>query len=266
MEILRSFILGIIQGITEFVPISSTAHLIIVPWLFSWEDQGLAYSVALHFGSLFAILFYFRTDILRIISGLFNCINCRSLKVSSDGRVGFYLAVATVPVVIVGIFLEGYVSGVFRNPKFVGIFLFLFAILLYLSEKKTKREKSINQMNFVDSLFFGIAQSFAIFPGVSRAGVTITGGLFRNYKREEAAKFSFLLGIPAITSATIFELGQIDYNSVVTYSFLVGVLASFVSAFFVIKFLLNYLKTKTFTPFVIYRILLSIYILVVLAD
>ncbi|NIP29394.1 MAG: undecaprenyl-diphosphatase UppP [Candidatus Dadabacteria bacterium] len=262
MEILRSLILGIVQGITEFLPISSTAHLIIVPWLFSWEDKGLVYSVALHFGSLFAVLFYFRKDLHNIVNGFFECVSNRSFKNSVHGKTGLYLIIGTIPALIFGFLFEGYASGMFRDPVYVAILLFVFGLLLYFSENRSKKEKGMDDINLVDCLFFGVAQSIAIFPGVSRAGVTITGGLLRNYKRDEAAKFSFLLGIPTIIGAIILEFRHIEYGLIITPSFFVGVIGSFVSAFLVIKFLLLYLKTGTFTPFIIYRILISVFIII----
>ncbi len=260
METLQSFILGIVQGITEFLPISSTAHLVLVPWFFNWQDQGLPFNVALHFGSLFATIFYFRSELKNITIGFFSAISNRSFKDSEDGKLGLFLIIGTIPVVIFAILFESYAAGILRDPTCIAIFLFVFGVLLYISEKSTKREKSISDLNITDCLFFGFAQAFAIIPGVSRAGVTITGGLFRNYKRDEAAKFSFLLGIPLIIGATIFELRYIEPGSILSVSFIVGVLTSFVSAFLVIKFLLRYLKTNTFKPFVLYRILLSIFI------
>lgn len=260
METLQSFILGIVQGITEFLPISSTAHLVLIPWLFNWQDQGLPFNVALHFGSLFATIFYFRDDLSNIKDGFISSLKKRSFKDSEDGKLGLYLLIGTIPVVIFALLFEKYAAGILRKPLCIAAFLFVFGILLYISEKSTRREKSISDLNITDCLFFGVAQAFAIIPGVSRAGVTITGGLFRNYKRDEAAKFSFLLGIPLIIGATIFELRHIEPGSMLSVSFIVGVLTSFVSAFLVIKFLLRYLKTKTFKPFVLYRILLSIFI------
>lgn len=261
MEILQSFILGIVQGITEFLPISSTAHLILVPWLLDWQDKGLPFNVALHFGSLFAIIFYFRREVADITTGFIKCVLSGKFEESGDGKLGFLLLVATVPAAVFAVLFEKYAAGMLRNPLFVAMFLSGFGILLYIAEKTTKREKSISQLNIVDSLFFGVAQAFAIIPGVSRSGVTITGGLFRNYKRDEAAKFSFLLGIPLIIGAAAFELRNIRIESLMSMYFLIGVFTSFVSAFLVIKYFLRYLKTNTFTPFVIYRILLSMVIL-----
>lgn len=263
METLQSFILGIIQGITEFLPISSTAHLILFPWLFNFEDKGLPFNIALHFGSLFAIIFYFKADLKEIIKGFSESLISGSFTQSEQGKLGLYLIIATIPAVIAAVLFENYVSGILRNPIYIAFFLFIFAILLYVSEKSTKREKSISEMGIIDCLFFGFSQAFAIIPGVSRSGVTITGGLFRNYKRDEAAKFSFLLGIPLIIGAAIFELRHLKFESLTSLSFVVGVLTSFISAFLVIKFFLKYLKTKSFTPFVVYRILLSILIVFV---
>lgn len=262
MDIIQSFILGIVQGITEFLPISSTAHLIIVPWLFDWYDKGLPFNVALHFGSLFAIIYYFRKEVADITKGFFKCIVSGSFEDSDDGKLALYLIVATVPASISGLVFEKYAIGVLREPVYVASCLFLFGILLFISERSTKREKSIYQLNIADSLVFGFAQAFAVMPGVSRSGVTITGGLFRNYKRDEAAKFSFLMGVPLIAGATVYELRLVELDSLLSPYFVAGVISSFLSAFFVIKYFLRYLRTNTFTPFVIYRVILSMLIFI----
>ena len=194
MEIAQSIILGLIQGITEFLPVSSTAHLFLIPWLFSWQDQGLPFTVALHVGSLFAILYCFREELVLIMRDFFCGLRSFSFEGRQDGKTGVYLIIATLPAVVTGFLFESYASGVLRDPLAVAAFLLGFGALLYISDRKTAASKTLRDMNLADALFFGVAQAFAILPGASRAGVTITGGLFRNYRREEAARFSFLLG------------------------------------------------------------------------
>ena len=263
MEIAQSIILGLIQGITEFLPVSSTAHLFLIPWLFSWQDQGLPFTVALHVGSLLAILYCFREELVLIMRDFFYGLRSFSFEGRQDGRTGVYLIVATLPAVAAGFLFERYASGVLRDPVPIAAFLLGFGVLLYISDRKTKASKTLRDMNLVDALFFGVAQAFAILPGASRAGVTITGGLFRNYRREEAARFSFLLAIPVIVAAGVFEIRHLGYAEMFRWSFAFGVATSFVSALFAIRFLLGYVKTRSFTLFVVYRVVLSVVIIAV---
>ena len=263
MEIAQSIILGLIQGITEFLPVSSTAHLFLVPWLFSWQDQGLSFTVALHVGSLFAILYCFREELVLIVRDFFCGLGAFSFEGHQHGKTGVYLIVATLPAVAAGFFFERYASGMLRDPILIAAFLFGFGALLYISDRKTKASKTLSDMNLADALFFGVAQAFAILPGASRAGVTITGGLFRNYRRDEAARFSFLLAIPVIVAAGVFEIRHLGYAEIFRWSFTLGVATSFVSALFAIRFLLGYVKTRSFTLFVVYRVILSVVIMAV---
>ena len=263
MEIAQSIVLGLIQGITEFFPVSSTAHLFLVPWLFSWQDQGLPFTVALHVGSLFAILHCFRGELVLIIRDFFCGLRSFSFEGSQHGKTGVYLVVATLPAVAAGFLFEDYASGVLRDPVLVAAFLLGFGVLLYISDRKTTAGKTLSDMNLTDALFFGVAQAFAILPGASRAGVTITGGLFRNYKREEAARFSFLLAIPVIVAAGVFEIRHFGYADIFRWSFALGVATSFISALFAIRFLLGYVRTRSFTLFVVYRVILSVVIIAV---
>lgn len=263
MEIAQSIILGLIQGITEFLPVSSTAHLFLVPWLFSWQDQGLPFTVALHVGSLFAILYCFREELVLIIRDFFCGLGSFSFEGRQDGKTGVYLIVATLPAVATGFLFERYASGVLRDPVPVAAFLLGFGVLLYISDRKTAASKTLRDMNLADALFFGVAQAFAILPGASRAGVTITGGLFRNYRREEAARFSFLLAIPVIVAAGVFEIRHLGYAEMFQWSFALGVATSFISALFAIRFLLGYVRTRSFALFVVYRVVLAVVIIAV---
>ena len=262
MEIVRSAVLGAVQGVTEFFPVSSTAHLIIVPWLFSWRDQGLPFTVALHVGSLFAILYCFRLELLRITREFLRGLLSLSFEGLADGRTGLYLVAATLPAVASGFLLEEYVSGALRDPVPVAGFLLGFGLLLHAADRKTTGRKTLRDMNLADALFFGAAQAFAVLPGVSRAGVTITGGLFRNYRRDEAARFSFLLAIPVILAAALFSLRRLEWGEMLDWSFAAGVAVSFLSALFAIRFLLGYVKTRSFAPFIVYRALLAVAVIV----
>ena len=254
MDLIQSIILGIIQGITEFLPISSTAHLVLVPWLFSWQDKGLPFNVALHIGSLFAIFAYFYQDWKRIIPEFIKSVVRGSFNDSKDGMLGLFIVVGTIPGVISGFVFESYAAGILRNPLSIAAALALFAVFLFIADKRTKNQKEIKDMDMTDCLYFGIAQAFAVLPGVSRSGVAVTGGLLRNFKRDEAARFSFLLAAPLITGAGVLESRHIPFETLITPPFLLGILSSAVTAFFVIKYLLRFLQKQSYTVFVIYRL------------
>lgn len=260
MDLIQSIILGAIQGITEFFPISSTAHLVLVPWFLSWKDEGLAFNVALHMGSLISIIYYFRRDWVLIIREFLKCLTKLSFSGSPSGRMGLYLIIATIPGGLAGILFEGYASGVLRNPLYVAFSLSIFGVLLYVSDRYSKKNKSTEEMSLIDCIIIGISQAFAIIPGVSRSGVTITGAMFRGYKRDEAAKFSFMLAAPLIAGAGVFESRHLDPASVVSVPFLTGIIDSAVFAFLAIKYLLRFVRRRSYTVFVVYRLVLAVII------
>lgn len=261
MQNLEPVILGIIQGITEFLPISSTAHLILTPWVFSWGTNNLPFDVSMHIGSVIAIFYYFRRDWYLIIRNFVFCIQKKSFEGDKYGLLGVNLIIATIPASIAGLLFEEYASGILRSPVIVASFLILFAIFLYLSDRKTTNQKSIDDLNLTDALVFGVFQALAIMPGVSRSGITITGGLLRNYRRDEAARFTFILGAPIITGAIILQLRHLSISDFQEQGILYGVISSMIVSLLVIKYLLRYLQSQTYTVFVIYRILLGIFII-----
>lgn len=260
MDLLQSIILGAIQGITEFLPVSSTAHLVLMPWFFSWTDQGLPFNVALHMGSLIAIIYYFWHEwiliIREFIEGVFNW----SFEGRPNGKTGLYLIIATIPGALAGVLFEEYAAGILRNPLSIAFTLSFFGVLLYFSDRFSKKTKTVGEMNIVDCIIIGISQAFAIIPGVSRSGITITGAMFRNLNREEAAKFSFLLAAPLIAGAGVFEARHLEYSSVASVPFVAGVIASAVFAFLAIKYLLRFVRKSSYTVFVIYRLALAVLI------
>jgi undecaprenyl-diphosphatase len=263
LDLLQSIVLGIVQGITEFLPISSTAHLALVPWFFEWKDPGLAFNVALHIGTLGAVIYYFWHDWVVIIRDFFRGLLSRGFEKNQNGRLGIYIIIATIPGALSGFIFEEQASTILRHPIAIAVSVLLFGVILYLFDKFSRKEKEIADLNLVDCLVVGIAQAFAIIPGVSRSGVTITGGLIRNLKRSEAARFSFLLSTPLILGALVLESRHLDYATVASPPFMAGVLASAVFGFLSIKYLLRYLQAKTYTVFVVYRIALAGFILFV---
>jgi len=260
LDLLQSIILGAIQGITEFFPISSTAHLVLLPWLFSWTDQGLPFNVALHMGSLIAIIYYFWRDWILIIKEFLQSVLKGSFEGRPNGKTGLYLVIATVPGALAGLLFEEYAAGLLRHPLSIAFSLSFFGVILYFSDRVSKKNKTVGEMNIVDCIIIGLSQALAIIPGVSRAGITITGAMFRNLNREEAAKFSFLLGAPLIAGAGVFEARHLEYSAVMSVPFIAGVLASAVFAFLAIKYLLRFVRKSSYTVFVIYRLGLAVLI------
>ncbi|MCZ6639036.1 MAG: undecaprenyl-diphosphate phosphatase [Thermodesulfobacteriota bacterium] len=260
MDLLQSIILGAIQGITEFFPVSSTAHLVLLPWFFSWTDQGLPFNVALHMGSLIAIIYYFWRDWILIIKEFLQSVLKGSFEGRPNGKTGLYLVIATVPGALAGLLFEEYAAGLLRHPLSIAFSLSFFGVILYFSDRVSKKNKTVGEMNIVDCIIIGLSQALAIIPGVSRAGITITGAMFRNLNREEAAKFSFLLGAPLIAGAGVFEARHLEYSAVMSVPFIAGVLASAVFAFLAIKYLLRFVRKSSYTVFVIYRLGLAVLI------
>ncbi len=260
MDLLQSIILGAIQGITEFFPVSSTAHLVLLPWFFSWTDQGLPFNVALHMGSLIAIIYYFWRDWILIIKEFLQSVLKGSFEGRPNGKTGLYLVIATVPGALAGLLFEEYAAGLLRHPLSIAFSLSFFGVILYFSDRVSKKNKTVGDMNIVDCIIIGLSQALAIIPGVSRAGITITGAMFRNLNREEAAKFSFLLGAPLIAGAGVFEARHLEYSAVMSVPFIAGVLASAVFAFLAIKYLLRFVRKSSYTVFVIYRLGLAVLI------
>lgn len=262
-ELVQSIVLGLVQGITEFLPISSTAHLALMPWFFNWKDPGLAFDVALHIGTLFAVIYYFWRDWTTIILESVQAVLTRNFRNNPNARTGFFIIIATIPGALFGILLEEQAGGILRHPIFIALSVFVFGVILFLADRFSKKQKEISEMTLLDCLIIGFAQALAIIPGVSRSGISITGGLVRNFKRDEAARFSFLISTPLIFGAILFESRHLDYASVISAPFIGGILASAVFGFLSIKYLLRYLQTKSYTVFVIYRIALAALILLV---
>ena len=265
---IQAFFLGILQGITEFLPISSSAHLILLPWLVGWEAMGLTFDVVVHGGTLLALVIYFRQQWKEIGKQCLRVLMRRSAP-SESGLLGA-LVVGTLPAVAVGGLFEGLIENHLRIPGVTVLTLSLFGLLLGWADHQGSQSRGLESIRLRDGLIVGLAQALALIPGVSRSGVTITATLMLGLNRADAARFSFLLGTPVIALATIFRLYLLLWSpSHEASSFiplLVGVIFSFLSGFLCIKYLLRYLQTRTYLPFVVYRLLLaaSIFALLVL--
>ncbi len=259
MDLLQLITLSLIQGITEFLPISSSAHLILVPLLTEWQDQGLAIDVAAHFGSLFAVVFYLRKDIARIVLAGLDSMAKKQIT-NSDSRLFWYLAIASVPVLAAGFLLKDIVSTYLRNPLIIAYASIGFGLLLGYADITGKRLRQINSINLRDAILIGLAQALALVPGTSRSGITMTVALMLGLDRTSAARFSFLLAVPIILAAGSYEslkLMQMDAG-VDMVSFIITALLSAISALLAIHVFIRFLDKVGMFPFVVYRVVLGV--------
>jgi undecaprenyl-diphosphatase len=256
MDMLQAVVLGLVQGLGEFLPISSSAHLVLVPWLMSWAYSGLTFDIALHVGTLIAVVIYFWKDWLKLLSKGFTKPGER------EGRLFWYLVLATIPGALIGFLLEDVAETIFRNPILVAFMLIVMGVILYIVDKKGKKLIDVEHISLKTSFLIGISQALAIIPGVSRSGVTMTMALALGMTREGAARFSFLLSAPIILGAALIKMPYVIANpSMIDAGFLTGIAVSCISGLAAIGFLLRYVRTKTFLPFVIYRFALGLLIL-----
>jgi undecaprenyl-diphosphatase len=269
MEVFQAIILGIVQGITEFLPISSSGHLIIIPSAFGWEEftNNLTFDVALHVGTALAVVIFFWGDWIRILkSFLKNAPSPKRILADYDSKFLIMIAVGSIPAAIVGLLFEDVIEEKIREPQIVIATLFLFALILWLAEKVGSKKREITSLSFKDAVFVGIAQAISLIPGVSRSGVTISAGLFSGMSRESAARFSFLLSTPAIVGAGILRIKDLFEGGTVDLSLLtivVGVVTSALVGWLAIKYLLKYVLTHDYNIFVWYRIAIALVALLI---
>lgn len=250
MDLLQATILGIVQGLGEFLPISSSAHLVLVPWLMGWPYAGLTFDVALHVGSLFSIVAFFWRDWLVLLSDAWR------RKPTHEARMFWYLVVATIPGALAGYMLEDLAETVFRHPLLIGVMLMVMGVILHFADTRSPAIKKLEHMGLRESLIIGAAQALAIIPGASRSGVTMTAGRLVGLTRETSARFSFLLATPIIVGAGLKKLTELTPADL-TLPFFTGVLVSAVVGFLAIKFLLHYLARFSYALFVWYRLALG---------
>jgi undecaprenyl-diphosphatase len=258
--------------VTEFAPISSSGHLILVPWLFDWPilsdpELNKTFDVALHIGTLAGALVYFRHDVARYLGAWVRSVSARRID-STDARIAWALVVGTIPAVIVGISLEGVIEDELGQPLLIAIMLVVFGVVLYVVDRVASSRRHLDHLSVGHGLVLGIAQALALQPGVSRSGVTITAARLLSFDRETAARFSFLLSLPVIAGAAIYEGIDLAGEGVppgMTGPFLAGIAASAVSGFLVIAFLLSYLRRRDFALFLWIRIAVAALVFVVIA-
>lgn len=269
MDLFQAIVLGIVQGLTEFLPISSSGHLRIVPAFAGWEDPGAAFTAVIQLGTMAAVVLYFWQDLLRIGFTWTRSLRDPALRGELDARLGWYLIIGTVPIVIFGFSFSHQIETGARDLYLIGTTLILLGLLLLVAEKVSSRERDLSDITRRDAIVIGFAQALALIPGVSRSGATITAGLFLGMNRVAAARFSFLLSIPAVVLSGVYELRDVVGGSaegaVGVGPTVVATVMAFISGYLAIAFLLRYLTTHTTGIFVAYRIVLGAAVLILAA-
>ncbi|PIE45136.1 MAG: undecaprenyl-diphosphatase [Gammaproteobacteria bacterium] len=260
MDFIQTLLLAIVQGVTEFLPISSSAHLILTAQFLDWQDQGVTFDLALNVGTLLAVVIYFRKDVTVIIRDtLTSLVQRKKVGMSS---LGWMIAFATIPAGLLGLFLMDYVNSYLRNPQVILFTTVFYAVLLWLADKYGKKSKPMQAMNLKNAMLIGVVQALALIPGTSRSGVTITTALFLGYDFQTASRFSFLMAIPVIFLATAAKITDdaLSPANLPWGSFITGCIISFITAMLAIHYFLKWLNCWGMTPYVIYRLLLGLVI------
>lgn len=253
LTILQVVLLGLIQGFTEFLPISSSGHLALMPFLFDFDDPGLAFSAALHLGTLLAVVIYFRKDLLYIFQSVFG-------GVVEDSQLPqqslLLLVIATIPAVIVGFFFEDIIETMLRVPMIIVILLVAGSLFFYLTDRFAKKDRPMKEISQKDTIIFGLLQAIAVIPGVSRSGMTIAAGRMLGFSRDASTRFSFLMAIPVILGASILKVPDVvEYG--LTMTFIIGAVVSFITAYLTIKYFLQFIQNIPFSIFVWYSVFLA---------
>lgn len=270
MNILQFILLGILQGLTEFLPISSSGHLVLLPALLNWnipEEKAFVFNVLVQVATLLAVIVYFWKDMVDIIRAVIHGILISKPFGEQSARLGWYIVLATIPAGLAGLLIKDIVEVTFSSPKIVAVFLLVTAALLTISEKIGKRERSLDKLNWVDAVIIGIGQALAIFPGISRSGATITAGMARNFDRPSAARFSFLMSIPIMLAAGLLaSLDLLDAPDAIYWlpEFIPGFIASALTGYLSIKWLLKFLVSRSLYVFAAYCAALGVISLVLL--
>lgn len=256
MDILQAIVYGIIQGLGEFLPISSTAHITLAPLIFGWEDPGLAFDVALHMGTLAAVVIFFWKDWIRLIKA-----GLTDIK-SSDGKLFWFIVLACIPGGVFGLLFEEHIETTFRNPLLIGVMLAIMGIVISIADKYCASDVDLKEIGLKRSFLIGVSQALAMFPGVSRSGITMAAGRALNIKREDAARFTFLLSTPFIFLSGVYKARDIFSNKADMAPIVVAVVTSAIVGALSIKFLLGYLKRRGFGIFAVYRLIVGVAVIV----
>lgn len=263
MTIFQALVLGLIQGLTEFLPVSSSAHLSLAPYLFGWQDPGLAFDVALHFGTLVAVLWFFRAEWGRLVGAAIAVIRKRRADTPEEKRV-IFLILATIPGAIGGLLLEEKAETVFRAPALTATTLIVMGIILWAVDKYAPQVRKLDGMRWLDAVLIGCAQVVALIPGVSRSGSTITAGRALKFDRESAAIFSFLMSMPITAAAVVLKAPDVLKQGGIGLEVVIGVLASAISGWLAISILLRYVSKHSYGVFALYRVLLGAVVLAII--
>lgn len=255
MTIFQAIVLGMVQGLTELLPISSSAHLFLVPWVFNWSIPE-SFDVALHFGTLLAIGIFFFKDWIGLIKGGYKQVVKK--EKTTEGKIFWYIVIATIPGGAIGFVLDKYAEDILTQPIIIAVALIAMGIILYIVDKNAKTTTTYEKMNFKQTFLIGLSQALAFIPGVSRSGITMTTGRLLGVDRESTAKYSFMLSAPIVLAATAYKFKDFVFN----IPFIIGVIVSFLVGILVIKFLLEYLKKGSFKWFAIYRVVLGIAVII----
>ncbi|MBZ2180621.1 MAG: undecaprenyl-diphosphatase UppP [Acidobacteriota bacterium] len=264
MPIYQAIVLAILQGLTEFLPVSSSAHLAMAPWLLGWKDQGLEFDVALHLGTLLSVIVYFFRDWMQILGQAAGFETGKDFQLRRNPRLLWYLAAGSVPVALAGLLFKGAVETTLRSPYVVGVMAILIGLVMYWAERISTARRDLGEVTLTDCLYIGSAQALAIVPGTSRSGVTLAAGLFRHLDRAAAARFSFLLSTPAVGAAAmkaLLDLRRHGMAEEMVAPMVIGISVSAVTGLAVIAFFLRFLRTNSIRPFVIYRVAFGLVVL-----
>jgi undecaprenyl-diphosphatase len=271
VSVLEAIVLGVVQGLTEFLPISSTAHLRIVPAFLGWDDPGAAFTAVTQLGTMAAVLLYFRADLWRISRAWLGSLRDPARRAGLDARLGWYILLGTLPISFFGLLFKDQIETGARDLYLIGTALIVLGLVLLLAERVGRRERDFEHIRTKDGVAIGLAQALALVPGVSRSGATITAGLFMGLDRPAAARFSFLLSVPAVVLSGVFQLGEIvtggaEGEGTGAAALVVATLVAFASGYAAIAFLLRYLVTHSTRVFVAYRVVLGTLVLTLAAS
>jgi undecaprenyl-diphosphatase len=267
-EILKAVLLGVVQGLTEFLPVSSTAHLRIIPSFFGWGDIGASYTAVIQVGTMIAIIMYFWKELTAMTRSFLGSLRSKDFR-SKDTKLFIMIMIGTIPIVIFGFLLKDFIRNEFRNMYIVAGSLIFFSVILFIADRYTKKKVSMDSLTYKDSIIVGFFQALALIPGASRSGSTISGAFFRNMTREDAARFSFLLSIPAVLLSGMYELfsqrESLLAGDSAVLSLVIATVVSGVVGYWSIWFLIAFIKKHSLTVFVVYRILFGLLIIILLS-
>jgi undecaprenyl-diphosphatase len=266
MDLFQALILGIVQGLTEYIPVSSSGHLVLVPWLLGWPDAPFTFEVLVQWGTLVGVFIYFWRDIGEIVQGVIQGLIKGQPIGTYEAKLGWLVVIATIPAVLFGLLFKDFFESFFSAPIYVGVLLGLSAIILVVAERFGARQRELESIGWLDAIVIGFWQMLALVPGVSRSGATISGGMLRDFDRPAAARFSFLMSVPALGGAGVVALKDLLGSGTMLAelpALIVGFIAAAISGYLCIRWLLKYLQGHSLYAFAVYRVILSVIVIIV---